>query len=819
MKTFIKKLLRESLLLVEKDNRSIIVNKLGLDQETADLAHNLSNKYSIWIANQAKDYYPGHPKQFIIANEDKINNILNLFKTQNKPKTNIKELDFGKAWTLYNTYNYIKDWVESPNTPKINLTQYTWDEAENKATEWHDSLEQGDQIENIDKNSETIYSFDDGFYWALTKDSYCSASEESMGHCASATNEGMYLMHLRRNNEEFITADWDPNDKFVIQLKGKKNSKPKEMYHKYITWFLVDSGMVDELRTTEGYKPETNFKLTDLSENGLRYYLKNGSHLFDRANISDLIDEYDDSDKLLKIMKDYPMLNDGKITDFILISKDLEKTFKTLGERGEEYISNLHQNNAGILLLKTTEPEKMMGILGEKAENYLIELVSTGNLDLRLMNSKNPKKIVDIILSDKKFFSDLNTSAINGIVTYGSDKNKIYDLILTNKELIKKLESETIDRLMVSADEPKDFINTLGDVGLDYIRKKTPHGLHLLVNNYKTNVEKIINIFLNSKTFLSKLNANGIEDLILNKTKEKASIVFKLFLDKINLIPNLTHKEVGSILRIAKNLEIEGLSESKVADKLVNNKSLMGDIDFNTVIEILPHVSKPINFIDTLLNGKEKTFEVNYKTIERIIFTLYNRKVKLTDDEVINLFELLIRNKDFISNLNPKNEFTAIKLNNLINPFEYRGNTEEIIDLFLNSKTVLNNIKSENLSNLIKYTKNPKKITDTILKNDKLISSVTSTAISNMLYQTKENEKERIINSLISNETFLSRINQSLLYSLLYYSVNPTNTINKLLSSKEFMSNLTQRSIEDMLEKTEEPEKVKAILKKYGHEV
>ncbi len=39
-------------LLLEKDHRSKIINKIGLSLEMADYLHNLDNKYSIWIANQ-----------------------------------------------------------------------------------------------------------------------------------------------------------------------------------------------------------------------------------------------------------------------------------------------------------------------------------------------------------------------------------------------------------------------------------------------------------------------------------------------------------------------------------------------------------------------------------------------------------------------------------------------------------------------------------------------------------------------------------------------------------------------------------------------
>ena len=326
MKPVIKRLLREQLLL-EKDNREIIVNKMGLSQEAADLAHSISNKYSLWIAKESAIDGNYDRSVHVIRNKiDGFKKIIELFKIQNKPKTDINTLSYDGAYNLaHSIWPYIKDWIDNTNTPSINLTNMTWEDALEMSIEWHEPLKSNGKVSNIlDDNSKIIHKFPNGYYWALTKSNYCAKSHESMGHCAEATRSDMYLLRLIKNDEEFVTADWHPTYKYIIQLKGKQNQKPIPKYYPYILWLISESGIIDELRTDEGYEPENNFQLSDLSENDIISLLVKNKKL-----IQNILSSY--KDKFLIIKKIFELYPDS-ITERVIeqMMDVVEKEYKDI---------------------------------------------------------------------------------------------------------------------------------------------------------------------------------------------------------------------------------------------------------------------------------------------------------------------------------------------------------------------------------------------------------------------------------------------------------------------------------------------------------
>ena len=272
MKYKIKKMVLESL-LTEKDNRRILIDKEGVSEEIANWAHELSDKLSIWIVKSLKDKYarytanlPQKPSldDYYMSLDSDYKDIIALTKKQNKPNFNLKELTFDEALSYVPRYEYIESWLNDPAVTYVNLAAISWDEAETMARDWHNSLTVGGEIEGLDDGSELIHKFPDGYYWSLTKAKRCTKSAKSMGHCGTAAREGMWLLHLRKNNKEAVTVDWHPTEKFSIQIKGKGNNKPHPKYFPYITWLIRDWGNIEQLRTDKGHRPETNFHLGDL---------------------------------------------------------------------------------------------------------------------------------------------------------------------------------------------------------------------------------------------------------------------------------------------------------------------------------------------------------------------------------------------------------------------------------------------------------------------------------------------------------------------------------------------------------------------------
>jgi len=200
-------------LILEKDHRDKII-KFGIPQDVADYLHNFSEKYSIWFADKIKNMGAFQ------ASTNKINWITINLLTQMQG---------------------ILDWVR--NVPNINLKSYNWDQAVEAQDEYHKNIEIKN-LEGVEKNT-IIKKYSDGFYWVDLESTRDCSESDAMGHCGT-TNKADTLYSLRKyfpetqTIEPFITMAISPDEGIWYQCKGKRNSKPKDEYHKYIADILIE---------------------------------------------------------------------------------------------------------------------------------------------------------------------------------------------------------------------------------------------------------------------------------------------------------------------------------------------------------------------------------------------------------------------------------------------------------------------------------------------------------------------------------------------------------------------------------------------------
>lgn len=454
MKNKIKQLLRENLLL-EADNRQKII-KFGGSPELANWAHNISDKYSVWIANAVLKNNLNFENELVRGN---MHLIVELLQAQNRPPINLKDLTYDKANEYVNQFlTSIRDWVENPNTPPVDLRNMTWEEAIQRAEEWHNQLQAGGEVENIlGDDSEIINKFSNGYAWVLTKSNYCDKSQASMGHCAKATHSDMYLLRLIKGNEEFLTADWHPTDKYIIQLKGKQNTKPLPKYHPYIEW-LIKSNYVKELRTNEGYKPETNFQLTDLPPNKIAELYKTKPSLF----TDDQLYSYYNDPNIKPIM----MENMTGDVVFKLLMGSPNK-MQTAKELGQENINKLEDIQVFKLLASTSNKEAMAKLVGQ--EN-IDKLTSTLMLKLFLTNSYigYTKQLIEILGVEN--IQKMGSYALRSIIGNSSDieqaeeifsqiKNVNVDSVYETINLKNLLRESLLNKTDNSLRQISDFVN------------------------------------------------------------------------------------------------------------------------------------------------------------------------------------------------------------------------------------------------------------------------------------------------------------------------------------------------------------------------
>ena len=211
---------------------------------------------------------------------------LNPAKTENKTNIEIQKLNKKTGRNFY-----INDMIKNLSSFQIELQHFLslpiqqiqeikWttqspneliSEFKEYENEWKESSNTRNQIKYNAGNEPTkIIDFYNGFAWFDLEKSYCDQESQSMGHCGNSGGRGT-IFSLRKfvANSDGKTI-WYPvltfisHDGVLGEMKGRGNDKPSERYHSYIV-ALLKSDYVEGIKGG-GYKPENNFKMSDLSD-------------------------------------------------------------------------------------------------------------------------------------------------------------------------------------------------------------------------------------------------------------------------------------------------------------------------------------------------------------------------------------------------------------------------------------------------------------------------------------------------------------------------------------------------------------------------
>ena len=213
-------------LVLEKDHRPKMI-KFGIPENIADYLHELSNKYSIWFANQIKDM-DGY-----------------------KEATSYQKL-FWVRQNLENDIRAILDWIS--NSANVAIKEYDWDSAMDAQEEYHDNLE-SDDIEG--ENNRIIAEYDNGIYWVDLETSRCREEGDAMGHCGTTAADTLFSLRKYDKKTKKISAKVtvavSPNEGLWMQAKGKFNKKPDKEYFHYIADILLKNDVYEYQEEYNGY--------------------------------------------------------------------------------------------------------------------------------------------------------------------------------------------------------------------------------------------------------------------------------------------------------------------------------------------------------------------------------------------------------------------------------------------------------------------------------------------------------------------------------------------------------------------------------------
>lgn len=266
-------------IILESDKRPSIKNIFGFNDEWADKFHEINPKLSIWVAST---FLEDFIKRKMSSLDDSIKNGK---VDPNKSKKSV--IDFlnnqGTKFITWRNeyepeYRHIMDWVTNPRRrEQINLKNLNFLDALQKSNEWHESLE-GNASFNYNEKNEVIIDYRNndgiGFYWVDLKTDFSQEESDRMGHCGR--DSGCNLFSLRSLNDigesrSHITASYSPKNKKILQIKGRKNSKPKAVYYRYIIDLLVNDKFPINSLSRNTYRQENNFQLNDLTPEQLDY--------------------------------------------------------------------------------------------------------------------------------------------------------------------------------------------------------------------------------------------------------------------------------------------------------------------------------------------------------------------------------------------------------------------------------------------------------------------------------------------------------------------------------------------------------------------
>ena len=265
-------------LILEASAKDVLVNKLKLSEKAADFFVDKCGKLAVMMVNK------------IIKSEKETLDILDMNDVFNSSES------LNKTYRSYSDKLVsIMDWIRVGLNG--NLGEHKDDgftTLYNKSVKWHDELGVGDGIYNYEENEDNIIlDFRDengmGFYWIDLLTSQCTYENKRMGHCAKTGGDTLYsLRETRRINEKFTineshltAAIKEENDGFrIIQLKGKKNSKPAEKYHKYIVELII-SPTVNIIGFGSEYDSASDFKISDLNDELLEIIIEKKPELLD----------------------------------------------------------------------------------------------------------------------------------------------------------------------------------------------------------------------------------------------------------------------------------------------------------------------------------------------------------------------------------------------------------------------------------------------------------------------------------------------------------------------------------------------------------
>ena len=472
----IRQIISSSILIKESSKVKILTDKIGFTEDFAKDLYHICGTFSVILGNKIIDWATTALKKPDSSPPEKLTVVkyLNDVGLTRPWKENLQEIiDFVRVGLNGNFSSLKNDSI---------------DEMRKKAKKWHDSLGGGTAKINYVETHPILLDFRDknglGFYWANLETNDSREECERMGHCGR-TASGNIIYSLREVikipgskysiNKSHLSASISKGGT-LFQLKGPTNSKPKDVYQKFITplfYALNDTEdendfLIQDFGTE--YASDRDFKLQDLPNDTLIDLYKNRPELFESRRLQRLLNKLGviDTPKInfnIKIEID-PSRIDEYVTGGWIVSRPRKnKEGKTVG-RTVDIFETILSGDIWDIYDSYNDNNRWSDILDYYIDNNNEKLIWE---KVKILSEKNDIEITnDMNLEDSIKLVDDNWDIRNVLTSSSSDaeRDSFYNyLYKTLKEalseygLITKMDDTGVD-IEVNV-EP--FLNSIGN--------------------------------------------------------------------------------------------------------------------------------------------------------------------------------------------------------------------------------------------------------------------------------------------------------------------------------------------------------------------
>jgi hypothetical protein len=285
-------------MILEASKKDVLINKLGFSEDNAELLSSIAGPVSVWLGNKLIDLYAEQWKEIHLRDyPDQSDSIeqdwknpqyrkrqgVNFLNTRNSVRVNQSAIVSIMDWIRVGLNGNFKEHQDKKLSQLYDLS-----------LEWHDSLGVGDGDINYIEKNDVIRDYRKdgiGFYWTDLETNNSDEECNRMGHCGrtSSYNTIYSLRETRRINEQYtinkshLTAAVGSSDGIIYQMKGPKNSKPKEEFHPYIVDLIINKETIQGFGSE--YQSSTDFKITDLPESDIKKVYDSRPELFNTRQL------------------------------------------------------------------------------------------------------------------------------------------------------------------------------------------------------------------------------------------------------------------------------------------------------------------------------------------------------------------------------------------------------------------------------------------------------------------------------------------------------------------------------------------------------